>query len=72
MAAIRMLHPDHGATHAYNSVEVAENVKRGWRIEEVAKPVEAKPIEMKPAEVVEVIKPTVEFEAPRRGRPPKG
>lgn len=36
---VRMQHPKHGFTHAYNTVDKAYLERLGWR-EEVAKPVE--------------------------------
>ena len=33
MAAIRMIHDEHGATHAYSTNEADDLAKRGWRIE---------------------------------------
>jgi hypothetical protein len=46
----RMIHPEHGATHAYGQVDIEWHQKNGWAIESEAKllhygPVpEAKPI----------------------------
>lgn len=33
MSAIRMVHPQHGATHAYDSGEVAKLKGFGWQVE---------------------------------------
>lgn len=38
---VRMQHPKHGYTHAYNTVDKAYLESLGWRVEE-AKPVEPK------------------------------
>lgn len=33
MPAIRMTHPEHGATHVYSDTEQAEHVKHGWSVD---------------------------------------
>lgn len=59
--ATRMVHPDHGVTHAVGA-EVEWNQRHGWRVEE-----------KRPKEVATQVATPVEEEAPpkRRGRPPK-
>ena len=69
MAAIRMTHPQHGATHAYDTGEVNKLKGWGWSVEEEKKPaavtVTASPVV--PAVVETVTTP----EKKKPGRPKK-
>lgn len=54
MAAIRMIHDKHGATHAYSMHEADELAKQGWRIDAPAPAIEPAPPEFEdtaPAEL---------------------
>lgn len=55
MSPIRMIHPQHGATHVYDHGEVARLEKYGWAVDVPAE----KPAPEKPAE------------PRKPGRPPK-
>jgi hypothetical protein len=58
MPATRMIHPDHGATHAYDEGEIAKLKAVGWSVEGEAVAI--------PGDAPETVVPIV-----RRGRPPK-
>lgn len=62
MAATRMTHPQHGATHAYDSGEIAKLKGFGWSVEGEAP---AEPVAT-PGDAPETVVPIT-----RRGRPPK-
>lgn len=41
---VRMIHEEHGATHAYNGAEVEWHKQRGWQVEKVEEKDEPKKV----------------------------